>query len=348
MSSILLQVPKVKYARDDRPSRCPHCPGETFQRWGGVAKAVRDPHLSEVWVYRYRCCQCHTTFRHYPEGVSWADQTQRLVTLVALLWVLGVSYRGVVRFLAALGVGLERMSAWRDVQAAAEALARSKQWGQVRVLGLDGLYPRGWGKTQGVLVAVDLGSGDPVAIGYLDEKNPRALRRFLEPLVQRLGVAVIVTDDLDSYKIVADELDVAQQVCQFHVRRWVGQALRGLAETVPKEWGWVVDEVRGLIDELPPEGERRLLALWRQIPVSRAGRAGQPYSPLDQLRFLLVRLARDWPRYRLFDTDPGVPWTNNGSERAIGRMQMRARTVRGYKTWPGMANGLLLSGSRLA
>jgi hypothetical protein len=75
---------------------------------------VRNPHLTEVWVYRNRCCQCHRTFRIYPAGVTPADQTQRLTTLAALMWVLGLSYRGVVRVLSSLGVSLERMSAWWD------------------------------------------------------------------------------------------------------------------------------------------------------------------------------------------------------------------------------------------
>jgi len=120
MFIITVQVPPVKYARPDRPTRCPDCPGETFQRWGGRPKPVRDARLTEVWGYRYRCCRCHRTFRHYPEGVDLADQPQRLRGLVALMWGLGLSYCGLVRVLVALGVGLERMSAWRDVQEAAE------------------------------------------------------------------------------------------------------------------------------------------------------------------------------------------------------------------------------------
>jgi hypothetical protein len=52
-SGILFQVPKDKYARDDRPSRCPHCPGVTFQRWGGLAKAVQD-HKTWPGMYNVR------------------------------------------------------------------------------------------------------------------------------------------------------------------------------------------------------------------------------------------------------------------------------------------------------
>jgi LmbE family N-acetylglucosaminyl deacetylase len=43
--------------------------------------------------------------------------------------------------------------------------------------------------------------------------------------------------------------------------------------------------------------------------------------------------------------EPDVPWTNNATEAAIGRMKMRARTVRGYKSWQGMQTGLLLAAS---
>jgi len=51
-------------------------------------------------------------------------------------------------------------------------------WKPVRVLGVDGAYLRGWDGVHPVLVAVDLGEEKPVAIGYLDEHNPDAVRRW--------------------------------------------------------------------------------------------------------------------------------------------------------------------------
>jgi hypothetical protein len=75
---------------------------------------------------------------------------------------------------------------------------RKKQWQPVRVLGLDGAYVQGWGEKQPVLVAVELGTGDPIAVGYIDEYTPQAVQRRLQPLVQRHGVSVIVADDLFS------------------------------------------------------------------------------------------------------------------------------------------------------
>jgi len=135
-------------------------------------------------------------------------------------------------------------------------------------------------------------------------------------------------------------------VCQFHVRRWVGRALRELSQTVPQDWLWVLDEVKTLLAELPPEGSRRLLELYKQVP-ARFSASGQ-YTPLEQLRLLLIRMSEHWESYCIFAWQKDVPWTNNRTEQAIGRMKMRARTVRGYKSWQGMQAGLLLSGAGLA
>jgi transposase-like protein len=257
---------------------------------------------------------------------------------------MGMSYRGASMLLGSLGAKLCPMSVWRDAQGQAEKLHSQNQWKPVRVLGLDGAYVLGWGEKRPVLVAVDLGEGQPVAVGYVNEHDPRAIQRWLEPLVQRLGVSVIVTDDLVMYKVVAHKLNLEHQICQFHVRRWVNRTLKELGRSVPQEWLWVVEEVKTLIDELPPEGDRRLYALWKQVAVAR-GKGSRQLTPIDQLRDLLIRLSENWSSFCTFYTDPAVPWTNNGTEQVIGRMKMRARTVRGYKTWPGMQTGLMLAGT---
>jgi transposase-like protein len=264
--------------------------------------------------------------------------------MAAIGWMFGMSYGKCCQYWSGLGVAMSRMSVWRDVQQRAAGLERERLWKPVRVLGLDGAYVRGWGQTQPVLVAVDLGTGEPVTVGYVDEKDPQAVKRFLEPLMQRLGVSVIVTDDLASYKQVADGLGLEQQVCQFHVRRWVGRAVHELKESLPLEWIEVAEEVRQILRDLSIEGDKRLVALLRQFPRSQWTRSGEDFSPLDKLRLLIVRLAENWSRFRVFDWQAGVPWTNNLTEQVIGKMKMRARTVRGYKTWPGMASGLMVSG----
>ncbi len=113
---------------------------------GGTVKRVTDPQLTEVVVYRYRCCRCRRTFRHYPPGMDRACQTARMRALAAIGWLLGMRYPGSSTYLS-------RMSIWRD----AEELARERLWKPVRVLSVDGAYVRGWGKTQPARVALDGG-----------------------------------------------------------------------------------------------------------------------------------------------------------------------------------------------
>lgn len=264
-----------------------------------------------------------------------------------LLWRLGLSHRASSLILSGLKVLVSFMTIWRDVQAEAEQIRKSNHWKPVRIVGLDGAYVRGWGAKQPVLVAVDLGTGQPLALGYIDESDPQAVQRWLAPLIQRHGITVIVTDDLSSYKIVAEKLQLGHQICQFHVRRWVGKTLKELQETVPQEWLWVLEQIHQILDVLPPDGSKTLYALWKQLPGRRSKR-NQPRSALEQLRDLLLRLSQDWQNYCTFQSEPEIPWTNNATEQAIGRMKMRARTVRGYKSWPGMHTGLLLAASRIA
>ena len=348
MPIVILQLPKVKSKEEKRPHHCPYCQGEVLQRWGKVKKPVIDKRYRRIQVYRYRCCRCRGTFRDYPEGVDRADQTQQLRKMAALFWVLGLSLRGVTTVLAAFEIEICHMTVWRDIQEQEGLVKKKRTWQPVRVLGLDGAYIQGWDKRKHpVLVAVDLGTGQLVTVGYVNEHDPRAVRRFLEPLVQRLGVSVIVTDDLASFRGVAEKLRLEHQVCQFHVRRWVGRTLYELAQTVPKHWLWILEEIKRLLDELPPEGSRRLFELWKQIPERRVGQSG-PRSPLEQLRNLLIHLSEHWSNYRVFDWQKDVPWTNNATEQVIGRMKMRSRTVRGYKSWSGMQAALMLAGSSVS
>lgn len=208
---------------------------------GAGAEAGTGHTSPEGAIYRYRCCQCQRTFRHYAEGITRADQTERLRLFAVICWRLGLSYRGVSMILSGLRVSLCPMMVWRDAQEQEQKLRRRNEWKPVRVLGLDGAFVLGWGDKRPVLVAVDMGEGQPVAVGYVNEHDPQAVRRWLEPIVQRPGVSVIVSDDLALYRTVAKQLNLEHQ---------------------------------------------------------------------------------------------------------IGRMKLRARTVRGYKAWPGMQTGLMLAGTK--
>src|SRR5512147_2047145 len=124
MSIVVLKLPDVKRKREERPGKCPYCAGETFQRWGQVNKGVRDVQVRNVKVYRYRCCRCKRTFRHYPEGNSKADQTERLRLFAIVLWRLGLSHRASSLILSGLNVLVSFMTIWRDVQEEARQLQK--------------------------------------------------------------------------------------------------------------------------------------------------------------------------------------------------------------------------------
>ena len=338
---IVLQLSQVKRNKIKRPAKCRHCEGETLQRWGGVLKGIKDPKVRTARVYRYRCTTCKRTFRHYPEGVTHAQQSERMKQLAVICWSFGLSYRKIEAILSAFGVNLSRMSGWRDVQAGAEEIRRRTQWKPARVVGVDGAWVNG----QGVMVAVDLGDGEPLAIAAIDEKDMAAVFKWLKGLTQRHGIGAIVTDDLAMYRTMTDKLELGHQVCHFHLRRWVGRACWDLGQRLPEEWLWILDRIKHIMEDLPPDGGKQLLELYKQLPGHL--KMARERTALDQLRFLLIRLSENWDRYTTFFHDPGIPWTNNRTEQAIGRMKMRTRTVRGYKTRSGMLSGLLVSSAPL-
>jgi len=82
------------------------------------------------------------------------------------------------------------------------------------------------------------------------------------------------------------------QVCQFHVRRWVDKALQHeLKQTLPEEWLGMADEVHQILSDLPIEGDKRLLTLYRQLPQMHSHQGGSELSPVEKLRNLILRLS---------------------------------------------------------
>src|SRR5258705_7340552 len=128
MSIVVLKLPDVKRKVEERPKKCRYCAGETFQRWGGVNKPVKDVRVRNVKVYRYRCCHCKRTFRHYPEGSTRANQTERLRLFAVVLWTLGLSHRASSLILSGLKVMVSFMTVWRDVQNEAKKTKKRNEW----------------------------------------------------------------------------------------------------------------------------------------------------------------------------------------------------------------------------
>jgi hypothetical protein len=235
-------------------------------------------------------------------------------------------------------VSLSHTSIWWDVQALSARLKRRLPR-QVRVLGVDGVYPKLKGQEQPTVIAVDLGSGKPVALGAISEKDWRAVVHWLQPLVEQLGVEVIVSDDLRELAVAVDQLKLAHQVCHFHLLRWLWHALEKLRKQLDEAQHGLLDEIWQLAKERPAGAQTRLLALWQGIEVRR--RRDEKTAALYRLRLLILRLMDNWEKYTLDQRRADVPPTNNGTERAIGKWRIRSRSTRGFKSWAGLEAAFL-------
>jgi transposase-like protein len=196
----------------------------------------------------------------------------------------------------------------------------------VRVLGADETVVGLRGRAVLVGLAVDAETGATVGVDLLLGRDSQAFLRWLRPYVERLGVQVLVTDDLTTYKPVVDELAVGHQVCLAHVRK-------GVTNRLKKVEGWEEEKARiqQLVRELPRDGGAELLRLERRV------------SRSPPLRRLVVDLLQRWPALICHQRVAGVPTTNNRTEQAIGKSKVRFKTVRGFKSLTGLMAGVTLT-----
>jgi transposase-like protein len=288
---------------------------------------VIDTQLRETQAVRYRCAACGGTFRHYPDGVSRYRQSQRVMGLAVLLWTLGLSEWATSHVLHALEAGIHRSSVHRDrLRAGALLQQRGMATGPVRVLGADETGVRIRGAAQLVGFVVDGESGKTIGVDLLMKQDSAAFRQWLQRYTETLGVEVLVTDDLNTYKPVSHALGLPQQVCLAHVRKWVANRLRTV-----RGWEEEKAQVRQLVRDLPADGGERLLRLERRV------RRAPP------LRRLVVDLIQRWPALVYHQGRPWVPATNNRTEQAIGKSKVRFKTVRGFKSVAGAVAGIALT-----
>jgi hypothetical protein len=154
---------------------------------------VKDMRVRNVQVYRYRWGEGKRTVRHSPAGDRNTDQPERLWLFAIVLGSLGLSPRACRLIGSGLKVMVSFMTLGGNVQEAAKSIQKRNHWQPVRGWGLEGAYGWGWGNKQPGRGAVDLGTGEPMAVGSIHEYDPHAIRRWLAPVVQRHGITVIVT-----------------------------------------------------------------------------------------------------------------------------------------------------------
>jgi len=353
-----LILPRVEPGKIKMPVTCPYdgCEGKYFRHHQQVDKPVKDTNYDIVTAHRYECLRCHRTFRLYPQGVTHAQTSLRVKGLSVMLYLLGLSYGATSLALEALGVYMAKSSIYEAVQDAAEkvpGLERRKVFQGIRTpaVGGDLTSVKCFGEWLHLGLAVDDTTGLVLTVDELPAEDAETLKEWLEPVVEAVGAELLVSDDADALKTVANELGLEHQVCKSHVKRNTDVLIENmsplagadqdgtLAEigVTPEEAVEDLNRLGELIRSRQPEDEDELGEMHQRYIQAAPPRSGEKASVAYRMRLLFLDRWGLWWRlthYRRWQGPQGetIDGTNNGCERAIGWwIKERYRTMRGYK-----------------
>ena len=353
-----LLLPEVDPTKYDKPHKCPQCQrkGRRYYLRQEVHKNVRDTKYTEVKARRYECGRCHQTFRVYPQGVGKQQISHRLSGIAIMLYVLGLSYGAVEIVMEALGIFIGKTSVYRTVQAAAEKVPGMKQKKllngyQTKAVGADLTSVRCKGEWLTLGISVDATNGIALSIDNLSGEDAEELKQWLKPILNTVDADVLVSDDADAFKNVADEIGLAQQVCKSHVVRNTEKLVEDLSAIIrngkdssleaimitPEQALEDLATLNKLIHARKPEDQPELEELYDRYAKARKPPKGR-FTVAYRMRNLFLDRWNLWPRlsfYRTWEDEHGnviLDGTNNDCERCIGwAIKERYRTMRGYK-----------------
>jgi transposase-like protein len=355
-----LLLPKVEPKEISEPTVCTYagCGSKRLQMHQPVEKALRDTTHKLVEVHRYRCLECGRTFRVYPKGVSKAQTSDRVQGLAVMLYLLGLSYGAVSLALESLGVPLSKTEVYNTVQAAARRIPDMKREQvfesmKTKAIGGDLTSVKCAGKWLHLAISVDALSGLALTIDDLGAEDAKTLKEWMEPIASSVGAQVLVTDDADGLKTVADELGLEHQVCKSHVKRNTQDLIDELCPKVatdadgslsacgvdPGQAEADLKRLGELIVSRRPEEVTEVQEMHQRYLKATPPRKGERASLAYRLRRLFGDRSKLWGRltgYRKWNEchqdHEHLDGTNNACERAIGWwIKERYRTMRGYK-----------------
>ncbi len=237
-----LILPRVEPDEIKPPSECPYegCDGTHFQFIQAVEKPLRDTKYPQVEAHRYQCLRCFRTHRVYPKGVSQDHISQRVKGLSILLYLLGLSYGAVSLALDALGVYMCKSRVYDTVQKATErvpGMKRDQVFERVRTpaLGGDVTLVKVKGEWYPLGVTVDDTTGLVLTVDGLSGEDAATLEEWMAPIAEAVGAEILVTDDADAFKMVADNVGRDHQVCKSHVKRNTESLIENLQSAVETE-----------------------------------------------------------------------------------------------------------------
>jgi hypothetical protein len=248
-------------------------------------------------AYRFRCLRCGATFRVYPCGVSCNQQSDGLKALSVLLYVLGLSYGAVEDLLSAP----DRIGGQVLLQGGARA-----------VIGSDGTYVKVKGQAVGVQVVVDDRDSGLLGLEIVVSENAEDVLSAVRTVAEQVQAEVLVSDDLDTYKRVADALDLDHQICRSHVKRNVDALAEEFREQLkakepipagvdssPERLVKDLEQLQELVRARPQDAEVRLEQWYGRYQQAPQPKAGERHTVWFRMRMLITRLWERWHRLTL-------------------------------------------------
>jgi transposase-like protein len=355
-----LLLPGVEPTEISEPVECVYegCGSREVRKHQEVQKTLLDTKYTVVEVHRYQCLECGRTFRVYPKGVSKAQTSDRVKGLAVMLYLLGLSYGAVSLALTSLGVPLSKTQVYDTVQAAAKripGMKREQVFGDVKTkaVGGDLTSVKCAGKWLHLGISVDALSGLALTIDEIGAEDADTLKEWMEPIAKSVGAEMLVTDDADALKTVADGLGLEHQVCKGHVKRNTHDLIDELCPKVtedadgslracgvdPGQAETDLKRLGELIVSRKPEEVTEVQEMHQRYIKAVPPRKGERASLAYRLRRLFGDRSKLWNRltgYRKWneshDEQEHLDGTNNACERAIGWwIKERYRSMRGYK-----------------
>jgi hypothetical protein len=194
---------------------------------------------------------------------------------------------------------------------------------------------------QGLVLTVDELSGE----------DAETLQDWIAPIAESVGAELLVTDDADGFKTVAEELGLEHQVCKSHVKRNTDELIASLQSALaqgtdcsltalgitPEQALADLQQLSLLIQTRQPEEQVELERLHDRYQGATPPSKGKTASLAYRLHLLFLDRWNLWPlltRYRTWHGPNGetIDGTNNACERGIGWwIKERYRSMRGYK-----------------
>jgi len=229
--------------------------------------------------------------------------------------------------------------------------------GKRAVIGSDATYVKVKGEEVGVQVVVDDATGELLGLEIIVSESTEAVLEVVRAVAEQVEAEVLVSDDLDSYKGVANALDLEHQICRNHVKRNVDDLAEDLraqlqaeepvpdgVDSSPERLLGDVELLRQLVRVRPADGEEQLAQMYARYQAVPPPKAGKRHTVWWRFRMLVTRLWERWLRLTLDQRRNDLDGTNNSSERCIGWwLKEHYRVMRGYKRTESIRNVFTLT-----